>query len=431
MSFANFIAGMGYALKPFKNIFDGGVAFEASANTAITQSSNLASLRERDKVSQALTGAHIKIADYVPEARSAVEPWLRYRLAELGLPYVTFAQAREEIVRDFIAQDYKVAARAVVYGANPADNVVGIHRRLTKNKFGETIETGMHTEAGITITVTGTEASGEELGVTEVSYAGAPNDDQSNFNAKGSGASVTGIQLIGPEAANSLAQNPTFGGLASPSDGDAIGSTDIDDWTQDVSGIGSVTVKARPNVVWRSQEYGVGIGGTSGSWIAAQPLTEWDLDEGVPVAYMLPAYQSGAGVVFDITAAMGAQSDAWDEGDTTNGAWVPLVCTLDENLFPENFDTTDSEFNLQVDMDAASSGEIVLGGLYSAKMFQLQEGGEWHIAWEREGQPNLHAQVAFGADTQSAAGPEQDLWCRMDEAGPSLPITGTNTWALP
>ena len=151
----------------------------------------------------------------------------------------------------------------------------------------------------------------------------------------------------------------------------------------------------------------------------------------MPVAYDVLVFQNGAGVDVAITTSLGLQTDSFDETDLTNGAWTHLLPTFDENLWPENFDAVDSEFSLDVQLQAPSTGEVVLGGVFAVLGFQLQPGGEWHFYWEKEVTPALFAEVSFGADSQTRAGEIQEAWVNMFPSGPSLPLSGSLLWALP
>lgn len=428
MAFQDYLDAQSIVFSAFRAFFDGGKGFDAGQRAAIDDNAVLGTITRRNAHSRALnTLFRQRAAHYVGDMARASEPLLQYAMDQIGRPYVDFFSAREEVVRHMAANNIFVAGRVVTYGANPPDNVAGIHRRLTVNRFGQRIETGFHNyPEGIKITVTDVLGLTSTDGNAIVAYSGPPSDDQNNFNAKGQPGALTGVQLVGP-GTGGLASNPTLGGLGAPSDGFDITADGIQGWSQTRGG--AVTVKARPGIRFNSQSYGIGVGGDNMSLTLTQNMAQWPIDQAGALAYMIPVYMSGAGVLVDIDADMGSQADSWDETDLTNGQWTPLISTLDEDLYFEELDDGTNNFVLKADMRSGNVGEAILGGVYVAQGFVLQEGGEIHFAWQRVGRPLYQARTTFGADSQTAAGIFQDLWCRMSESGPSLPVTGSTPWA--
>lgn len=433
MAFADFQSGFGHMVKSFRQAYDGGQNLITVSQVAIQNQDQLTPAQAA-VASQGYANMENSIATWnTTLLTAAVGSWIVFGAEEINRPFQSNAQVADDLVRYMDANGIYVAGLVVTYGANASDAVVGIHRRLTVNKYAHRIETGSHNiPGGITMRVTQTEASGGVNGQTTVSYEGDNTRGANSLRVKGTGI-LSGVLLIGP-LNTGLADNATLTGNADTADNDPItdGTAEtggIPSWNQTRTGTPTVTVDTTNK--WKDQEYGVAIGGATATFEITQDLENWDMQAGVPVGYMIPAYQNGVGLDVDIVASMGTQSDSWDETDLTDGVWVPLISTFDENLYPENLDDTDSVFSLLTTLNAPSTGEVIYGGVYSVNGFQLQAGGEWHFAWEKEVAPALYAEVSYGADSQTDAGELQKAWVNMFVSGPSLPVTGSSLWSLP
>ena len=431
MALSDFQTGFGRQVKAFREVKDGGDAFLVDAATASDNQSEL-TLEQKRQADSALESMERALSDYVARQLEGVRPWVEYGMDQIGKSYESDAQAAEELVRALNAADVRVAGRAVTYGADPADNVVGIHRRLTVDVFGQKIEHGDHNiPNGITIRAMQTEANGGEVGVTKVSYDGGSRRGANSLRVKGAGI-INEVDGIGPNNPG-LAINAVLAGNGDTDDGDAITDGDettggINGWNQTRTGAPTVTVDTTNK--WKQQTYGLAIAGASVGLKIEQDLEDWDIEDAIPLAYMIPMYQNGSGLDVDVTTELGAQTDSFDESDLTNGAWTPVICTLDENLYPENFDEVEAKFSVDVQLDASNTGEIILGGVYAVQGFQLPSTGEWHFFWERETEPALYAEVSYGADSQTAAGHLAEAWARLFPTGPSLPTSGSTLWSI-
>lgn len=433
MAFIDFQNGFARMVKAFRQVSDGGANLIVESQLAVENQDDLTPEQQR-VVGAAYSGIEVSLAAWptfiLDGARGS---WLEFAAEQINRPFESDGQLADDIVRFMNDNGDFVAGLVVTYGADPADTLVGIHRRLNINKYGHRIETGSHNiPGGVTIRVTQTEANGGEQGVTTVNYESESTRGANSLRVKGAGT-TTGIVGVGPInpglATNALLSgNSDVGDNAAITDGDAD-TGGISSWDQTRTGVPTVTVDTTNK--WKEQDYGVAIGGASVGLEITQPIEDWDLEDAVPVAYDVLVFQNGAGLDVAITASLGLQSRSFTEADLTNGAWTHLLPLFDENLWPENFDTVDSEFSLDVQLQGPSTGEAILGGVFAVLGFQLQVGGEWHFYWEKEVTPALFAEVSFGADSQTRAGEIQEAWVKMFLNGPSLPLSGSSLWALP
>lgn len=431
MSFANFKTGAGAVVDACIAVKDGGAAWLTEYDALKGNSPGLTG-DEYLEVHRALSLSRVALQDWNNRAAEGLRVWLRYVMGVIGRPALGDQAMMDDLVRFMAANGHYVAAREVTYGANPADNVVGIHRRFTVNQYGEKIESGMHAfPTGIAIRVRDSEASG--VSGIQVVYEGEGGQNASSLRITGVDFSIE-RELVGPRNGG-LATNPLLNGNEATTDG-----ADITDGTAATGGIrgwnqtrtGSPTVKCRPGDAFGEQTYGVGIGGASATFQITQGYAAWRMQGGLPVATMIPAKQDGAAWEGDITWEMGGVASVWDETDLSNGVYVPLITDLDEGGYAENFDDEDDLASLTIAMDAFSDGgeEVILGGIYVAQAFQLQPGGEYHVCWERGVEPGIGDEVRYGADSQTDAGDIQECFMRAFPLGPSLPITGSTQWTL-
>lgn len=433
MAFSDFQTGWGHAVKTYRQMHNGGKNVITVGQVALANQALLTS-QQQQAMSAGYAGIESAAAGWPTSLATASKAsWFELAADEIGRPFQSDAQFADDMVRHMDGAGIYVAGRVVTYGANPADNVVGIHRRLTVNKYGHKIENGSHNiPNGITMRVVRSEVSGGTNGQTVVSYEGGNITRASSLRVKGVNV-IPSVTAIGPLNLG-LSETAQLNGNTDVADNAAITDGDADTggilgFNQTRTGTPTVTVDTTNK--WKDQEYGVAIGGASVALELDQPLEDWDLQALVPVAYALPVYMNGASLNVDIVTTMGTQTDSWDETDLTNGAWTTLLSTLDENLYPENFDDTDSKFSVKATLNAGSTGECIFGGVYAVNGFQLNPAGEWHFLWEREITPTLFAEVSYGADSQTDAGELQEAWCQVFPNGPSLPVSGSSLWTLP
>lgn len=433
MAFSDFQDSAGYLVAVQRTQYIGGRDWQAGFDNLrdnITGPIGSEFKRTQDAIHPTLANAK----EWNNRLRSGLIPLLEYAMVEIGESYGTPDEMMARLVEYCVTNGIYVAGRVVGYGADPADGTVGIHRRITVNRHGERIETGDHDiPDGIKIKVVESEATGSSNAIpVEYSSANASNERKNSLRTSGF-TRKTQATLVGPRntglATNALLQgNDDESDGADITDGDAS-SGGISGWDQ--TRTGTPTVKARPNDAWGDQPYGIGIGKASATFKIEQSYQGWDLEDGVPVAGAFPMKQSGAAWEGDITWALGGISGTWDETDLTNGSYEVLITDLDENAYPDNYDDTDDKTSLTFAMDAFTDGgeEVILGGVYWMKGFQLQPGGEWHFCWEPETEPTLYTEVSFSADTQTDDGELQDAFCRAFPNGPSLPVSGSSLWS--
>lgn len=433
MAFSDFQDGVAYLCAVQQTQYVGGRDWQAGYDSLRDNSPNLIG-SEFKKAQDAIQPTLGNATSWNTRFRSAMTPWLQYGMTEIAESSGTQLEMLDNLVRYMNANDIYVDSDRVTYGANPADNVIGLHRRITVNKYGQRIENGDHElPNGIKITVRESEATGAG-DVIQVEYSGENNSaDRRNSLRKSGFVRKTQQNLVGPRNTG-LAANAVLQGNADETDGAAITDGDASDggiqsWDQIRTG--SPTVVARPNDAFGDQPYGIGIGAASATFQMTQSYSGWGLQANTPAAVMFPLKLSGIAWEGDITWALGAINGTYDETDLTDGVYVPLFTDLNENAFPDSFDDTGDLFSLTFAMDAFVDGgeEVILGGVYVMLGFQLQNGGEWHFAWERGVEPTVGNTVSFGADAQSDANELQECFCRAFPEGPSLPVSGSSLWS--
>ncbi|MCC7510220.1 MAG: hypothetical protein IT464_12745 [Planctomycetes bacterium] len=422
MTFANFQTQARYLIAMQASAQRGGQGWLHSFDSLGSSLTGLVET-ERARASAAVSRTQAEAANWNTRLRNALVPAMEYGCNAIGRASGTVEQMAHDLVEYMVAQGIYVQGRAVSYGANPADNVVGIHRRFTVNKWGQRIEQGNHElPDGITVRVRSSEADGRSGTGIRVRYEGsnAPASRNNSLRIKGAEFAVD-TELVGPRS-QGLAPNAVLQGNADVADGDAITTDGIAEWTQERTGTPVVRVKT--SIKFGEQPYGVGVGGPSTALVLYQEYTNWDLD-GSPIAEAIPVYMNGAAWEGDIVYDRGVYSEAWDETDLSNGAWVVLLTDVDENGYAPNFDDDDDIASLTITQGAFGGGgeEIVLGGIYVAKAFKLPT-GEYHVCWENGSEPQIDDEVSFGADSQTQAGPLADGWAQAIPEGPSLPISG-------
>lgn len=432
VSFTDFKDGAGFTVAVARAKYDGGRNWYGGYDNLKGNSPELNGA-EFFNVQDSIGRAAVGLRSWPDELRPALTTWLQYAMLQIGGTSGTPEQMLDQLVRYMNANGHYVDGLPVGYGDDPADNVIGVHRRITVNKYGHRIETGNHDiPDGIKIRVIDSEATGRSNAIRAQYSAGNSSGDRVNSLKTGGFSRRTAINLRGPRTTG-LARNAVLQGNETTTDG-----ADITDGTATTGGIsgwdqtrtGSPTVKARPNDAFGEQPYGIGIGNASATFKIEQSYERWNLERARPVAVMFPVKLDGAAWEGDITWALGGVSDTYDETDLTNGSYEYLTTALDEDGYPEGFDDGDDLFSLTFAMDAFTDGgeEVILGGVYAMLGVQLQPGGEFHFAWENGSEPTIGTTTNFGADTQGDDGEIQHGFTRAFPAGPSLPVSGSTLW---
>lgn len=431
MAFDDVKANVAKTMLAFKNVRIAGVVFRAQSLAASQEATEL-SRNQVEALNAASAPMETALAGFNTFLRASLLKHLEYGADVIARPYQTVPQILQDFVRYCVANGHYVKARRVKYGAAPAHSSTGLYRRLTVNTFGQSIENRNHNTT-TRMRVKSTEVSGAFAGRTKVAFEGTNKKDASTLNIKGPGVTVE-TDLIGPSNPGIL-QNAVLSGNPDTDDGDDIVDGDattggIPGWDQ--TRTGTPQVKVETSIKYRAQPYGVAVRVPSSTFKISQPMEGLNLTRGIPVAIAKMVYQDGASITGDYTIGWGANTQVFNETHTSNGVWTPLIVTMDKKLYPENMSATAGQISFQLAFDAyADTGQrIILGGMYVARMFQLEEGGEWYIGWEHWDEPADDAETAFGADSQTSEGPEQEMWCQAFPEGPSLPITGSTLWFL-
>lgn len=323
------------------------------------------------------------------------------------------------------ATDEKVNARDVTHAAEPSFTASGNFYRLTigPEGTGDVIESGRHATTQ-TIRVEKKPTVWE----TQFSFVGTDGAlDALNYTAAPRTA-LSALTAVNEVSDNGTVTNPNMtGGLNTVTNDAAI--TTMSGWTLATSaGSPSLLIETTSAKLWRSRTVVFSISGASSTKTFTQDIPANVLDNRYqPVLPVAPFYLN-TGWAGTITLTWGDSSQAFTEADLTAGDWRALAVDRDQDLYPNNFDQADANWQLSIATGAgAGSNELVFAGFWAIKLTKYND--FWYGVFSDDSEAVLGATVTF-ADTQTNAGEIQDTldFAFQDEGiGAYLMTAGTNT----
>lgn len=376
----------------------------------------------KDAANAALTTRRGQQAGVMAPLRGLLNAALAWYGQEIGSSYADGGNVSSEsgiffdVRADQDTNNEYVAGRGITRGSNPAAGSGVVLRRLTVDHQGQKIESG----AIETVTFEVVQTSITGAGVRQVNgtlYGEDGPDDALDRQDKGTARAANVTMTLFNEVNRGAIQNATFAVSGSPANGTAVTSSNLQSWTlSDVAG--TPTVVVRTTNPWRSKVNGVAVSGNSTTKRFEQALVIPSNDDGTPNAYTpvdhLTVVYWDATWTGNITMIWGSKSEVFAHTLFSGAGFKYLLPTLDEDLYPVNFSTTDPKYALEIATTSAS-GEIVLH--YSDVQRMRPRQGCWFSAWSHDSDPAEGAKFTW-TDTNDHTGKLQDTIAEVYEFAP-------------
>lgn len=286
-----------------------------------------------------------------------------------------------------IANEEYVASKGDSFATDPTPADGLILRRLTVDHLGQPLQGGRRET--VTFEVLQTAITG--AGARQVSGTLYGNDgpDDALDRAGGTARSVNVALPVYNEIKRGGISNSVFTLSGAPSNGTAIPNDQTvlgPPWTQ--TDTGSPTVVVRTTNLWRSKTNGIAISGNSTAREFSQALVVPAAEDGAPNAYtpvdILTVVYWDNTWTGNVIVTWGSKSQTFAHSTFSGAGFKYLVPTLDKNLYPVNFTTTDPKFKVKVETTSAS-GELVLHYADLQRMTARQ--GHYYSAWSHTNDP--------------------------------------------
>lgn len=320
-----------------------------------------------------------------------------------------------------VADTHYINARANSYEANPAPGNGMILRRLTVDHLNKAIEGGRHGSDDYAEVVL-SQLVGGGVGRARVLLKGSDGpEDELDYQSKGTARDADVFLDFYGDTFPGAVVNSTFKVTGNPSAGATVDSTNLPTWEQS-NVAGSPTVTFETATPWRNQTGFLRIGGLNTTKRYRQRLV---LPNGSgpyrPVDF-LAVLRRDANWTGTVTITIGNLTKSFTQADMTTDVLFYGLPTLDDDLYPVNFDT--GAVYAQIDVNTThATGKIDLFYLDVQQMTARQ--GLWHSAWNWTTDPTIGFVHTFD-DTCTYGGETQDTICVAFDEEPYayLPTSG-------